>query len=426
MSEALPPFSRRHLLGAVGGLATGAVVLGGQSLPAGATQVAAAAEPATADAMAAVVPFYGRHQAGVLTPPQRLTSFATFDVQTDDRDELTRMLRTWSEVAATLCAGRSVGAFGDARAVEPDSGAAVGLGPARLTVTFGFGPGLFGLGGPDRFGLRARWPLALVPLPQFPGDSISSADTGGDLTVQACADDPQVAFHALWQIARAAGDSATIRWMQAGFNEAAVATGTPRNLLGFKDGTINPRTRDQLDEFVWVVDGQEQPWMWGGTYLVVRRIRVLAERWASQTLADQERIIGRHKQSGAPLGKAREHDTLDLERRTPQGDLVIPADAHVRLTAPSQNWDQMLLRRSYAFDNGLIADADAAGAPALDSGLLLFTYQQNPRLAFIPIYQRLAVQDSLRHFTAHTASAIAAIPPGAPAPGHWVGEELLG
>ena len=246
--------------------------------------------------------------------------------------------------------------------------------------------------------------------------------------MHACADDPQVAFHALRQIARAAQGLASVRWSQAGFNEAEALGGTPRNLMGFKDGTVNLTTDRQMDEFVWV--GDEGPgWLTGGTYLVVRRIRMALERWDAESLGAQERVIGRHKVSGAPLGRSNEFDALDLDARQIDGSPVIPADAHVRVASRQENWGQMLLRRSYSYAGatevpGATAESSQT-APSLDAGLFFCAYQRNPRLAFIPIFRRLAEADSLSRFTTHTASAISAVPSAAARRGAWVGQELF-
>lgn len=408
------PFTRRGFFGAVGGVVAGVTLAG--------TQAGGRADAASSPD-ADTVPFYGRHQAGITTVPQRNMYFAAFDVQSSERADLVALLRRWTAVAANLCAGQPATAGGGRLSnVEPDSGATVGLGAARLTVNVGFGPSLFGVGGADRFGLRSRWPMALVELPVFPGDALDPANTGGDLTVQACADDSQVAFHAIRQLDRSAGPTASIRWMQAGFNETAASAGTPRDLLGFKDGTVNPRGAGQLDEFVWVDDSQDQPWMVGGTYLVIRRIRLLLDRWDAETLGSQQQVIGREKGSGAPLGARDEQDPPDFEARSADGTPVIPFDAHIRLASPQQNWGQMLLRRSYTYGTG---PGVGDGHGGVDAGLVFCAYQQNPRLAFIPIYRRLADQDALRHFAVHTASAIAALPPGAPDPSGWVGEQLF-
>lgn len=417
------PMSRRGFLGATGGLLAGSAVAGAGGAPSegGTARPPLPAGHAPADA----VPFYGPRQGGIVTPPQRHGCFAAFDLAIDHRRDLVSLLQRWTRIAADLCAGRPSGRLtGDLDAVEPDSGAALGLGPSRLTINVGFGPSLFGVGGPDRFGLRSRWPMALVEVPPLPGDEVEPRCAGGDLTVHACADDPQVAFHTVRQLTRAAAGIAAVRWAQAGFNESMAAAGTPRNLTGFKDGTANPTTDAQLDEFVWVGVGQDQEWMRGGTYVVARRIRILLEAWDAEPLGAQQKVIGRYKRSGAPLGRTSEHDPLDLDTTDAAGEPVIPRDAHVRLASPQDNWGQMLLRRSYSYDDGVRPLRGAAGG-GLDAGLFFVAYQQNPRLAAIPILAKLARHDALRRFTVHTASAVAALPPGVPGPGHWIGEQLF-
>lgn len=405
--------SRRGFLGVATGAVAGAAV--GLTRPG---QLLAKREldsgvlPTTADA----IDFYGLHQAGITTPAQRFGCFAAFDVTTELRQQLVHLLRDWTEVAAELCAGH--------QADRTDDAVSVGLGPARLTVNFGFGPSLFGIGGPDRFGLRRRWPMALAELPTFPGDQLEPNRTGGDLTVHACADDPQVVFHAIRQLARTAGATAVVRWSQTGFNERAVTAGTPRNLLGFKDGTVNP-VGEQLEEFVWVGADQDQTWMESGTYVVVRRIRLLLDRWDALSGHAQEQIIGRHKLSGAPLGAGAEHDPLPLGARSADGSKVIGSNAHVRLASAQDNWGQMLLRRSYSFDDGVMTTTASQRPGAPDAGQLFVAYQQNPRIAFVPIYSRLSRHDAMAPFVIHTGSAVAAIPPGAEGPGHVVGETLF-
>jgi len=366
------------------------------------------------------IPFYGGHQGGIFEPRQRHTQFAAFDVVTSERSELTALLQRWTAVAADLTAGRAAGASSRSNAPGADSGEAIGLGAARLTVNFGFGPSLFGVGGRDRFGLLQRSPVPLVELPPFPGDQIPASTSGGDLTVHVCADDAQVAFHALRQLARSARPVAALRWTQAGFSSPGPDGGTPRNLLGFVDGTVNP-TAKECETFVWV--GEEGPeWMTGGTYMVVRRIRVDLDAWDATSIKDQEDVIGRHKSSGAPLGRTRQSDSLDLSARTSDGDPVIPLDAHVRLASAQANWGSMLLRRSFAFDDGLIGQGGSAG---LDAGVLFICYQRYPVVGFIPIYRKLASADALSRFTTHTASAIAAVPAAASRHGDWVGRRLF-
>lgn len=423
-----PGISRRGFLGAAGGLVAGAALAGAErELTSHSTPtLLGAGGRADSDN---IVPFYGTHQGGISTPPQSHTYFAALDVITDERREVATLMQRWTAVAAKLCSGHSAGPTGaDAAGVEPDSGETLDFGPARLTVNFGFGPALFGLCGADRFGLASNWPMPLVPLPKFPGDQLIASKTGGELTVHACADDPQVAFHAVRQLVRIARGVASIRWAQAGFNEILSSRGTPRNLMGFKDGTMNV-TDAEMDEFVWAGGDEDQAWMRGGTYLVVRRIRMSLEHWDTQSLGTQERVIGRHKLSGAPLGKSNEFAPLDLEATDSNGQPVIPLDSHVRLCSPEDNWGQMMLRRSYAYNDGAdpFLERGSPGVPrqTLDAGLFFVAYQQNPRLAFIPIFQKLAERDALNQFATHTGSAVVAIPPAAAHPGSWVGQQLL-
>jgi deferrochelatase/peroxidase EfeB len=378
-----------------------------------------------------VEPFYGIHQGGILTLPQRYTYVTAFDVTTDRRRDVADLLRHWTTVASRLTRGRPAGRLAE-HAEGPDSGLdsgeALGLSAARLTINFGFGPTLFAKNGTDRFGLLGRQPYELTELPSFPGDQLIASQCGGDLTIHACADDPQVAFHGVRQLARAAGGVASIRWSNSGFNETAATSGTPRNLLGFKDGTLNPKTASELDRYVWV--GYEGPaWMTGGTYLVFRRIRISLEHWDAASLGEQEHVIGRHKTSGAPLGKSSEFDALDLGARDSRGELLIPLDAHVRLTSPEENWGATMLRRSYAYDDGVNGSIDHESAnqvpQTFDAGLLFACYQRSPLLAFVAIFEKLARNDALRKFTTHTGSAILAIPPAAARPGEWVGQKLF-
>lgn len=412
--------SRRGFLGAMGGVGAGAAVVGvplrvGSPLRRGESDAAGGATE----------PFYGERQGGIITPPQSHTYFAALDFTATDRRKLMELLQRWTALAAGLTSGQSsVVAVPAPGGSVTDSGETEGLGPARLTVNIGFGPGLFGVGGPDRFGLAHRWPIQLAELPAFPGDALSPSAAGGDLTVHACADDPQVAFHAVRQLVRSGAGVTTLRWSQAGFNEAAASPGTPRNLLGFKDGTSNPSTDAELARFVWA--GPEAPsWMAGGTYLVIRRIRIDLEQWDAERIPTQEQIIGRSKASGAPLGRSGEFDALDLNARDLAGRLVIPLDAHVRLASAEENWGATLLRRSYSYTNSLTETGASGSAPALDAGLLFVSYQRDPRLSFIPLFQKLAGRDALSGFTAHTGSAIAAIPPAAPDPERCIGQDLF-
>jgi deferrochelatase/peroxidase EfeB len=415
--------SRRKFLGAVSAVSAGA----GAAAVAIPLRITSGPEQSLGGVSSSgTEPFYGTHQGGIVTSPQSHTYFAALDVTTNDRRQLTDLLRSWTAIAANLTSGRPAQPITrDLGRVEPDSGEAVDVGPARLTVNIGFGPGLFGLDGPDRFSLSDRWPIQLLELPTFPGDALNASTAGGDLTIHACADDPQVAFHAVRQLVRAGVAVTSLRWSQAGFNEATASLGTPRNLLGFKDGTSNPSTSAELADFVWA--GSEAPqWMVGGTYLVMRRIRISLEDWDAQTLRSQELTIGRHKDTGAPLGRPGEFDPLDLRSTDAAGRPVIPLDAHVRLASPQENWGTTMLRRSYSYSNSVTQPEESgSGEASFDAGLLFACYQRDPRLTFVPIFRVLAEQDALSKFTTHTGSAIAAIPPAPSTAGRWIGQELF-
>jgi deferrochelatase/peroxidase EfeB len=368
----------------------------------------------TASAADQTVAFHGRHQAGIATPAQDRLHFAAFDVEEGLRaDDLRELLRAWSRAAERMTAGNPVGdANHEAFAPPQDTGEALGLTPARLTVTFGVGPSLFD----ERFGLADRRPSPLRDLPALPGDELDRERSGGDLCVQACADDPQVAFHAVRNLARIGRGAVTVRWSQLGFGRTSStsrAQATPRNLMGFKDGTANLKAEDAdaLDRHVWVAGDRasEPSWLRNGTYLVARRIRMLIEVWDRTSLGDQEQTIGRHKASGAPLGERDEFATLDVGR--------LPADSHVRLAAPSTNGGAALLRRGYSFTDGL---DDRLGQ--LDAGLFFLSYQRDPE-AFVRVARQLGAKDALNEYIKHVGSGVWAIPPGAPR-GGWVGQTL--
>ncbi len=418
-------FSRRRFLAAAGGTAVGAGAMAvGLRLGSAAPQTLLGTGYRDG-----TEPFYGGHQGGILTPAQASTYFAVFDLTAERRSELVELLRVWTRAAARLSSGELAERDGLAGVKGHDSEEVVGLGPARLTLNFGFCPGVFEKDGHDRYGLRRHRPAALVDLPRFPGDQLTAQKTGGDLTVQACADDPYVAFHAVRQLARLGAGASQVRWVQAGFNETPASTGTARNLMGFKDGTINPRTQPQQRAYLWV--GSEGPaWMRGGTYLVARRIRMSLEHWDSKTTAVQEQVIGRTKGSGAPLGRRGEFDALDLSAKGPSGNPVIPVDAHVRLSAPENNGGQMILRRSYAYNDGAADFAERwppwQQALMYDAGHLFLAYQRDPRQGFIRIFRNLAENDAINQFTTHTGSAIAALPRAAGGAGGFVGQGLFG
>ncbi|MEV0910907.1 iron uptake transporter deferrochelatase/peroxidase subunit [Streptomyces hokutonensis] len=406
--------SRRSLIGWGGaGLALGAVAAGGAVAM---TRVGEDVDPAGADTGAAVA-FHGANQAGIATPVQDRLHFAAFDVKTDDRAEFVQMLKDWTAAARRMTGGHAVGegAYGGlAEAPPDDTGEALGLKPSRLTLTIGFGPSFF-----EKFGLEDSRPEALVDLPQFPGDNFDKSRTGGDLCVQACADDPQVAVHAIRNLARIGFGKVAIRWSQLGFGKTSSTTPgaqTPRNLMGFKDGTRNiaGTETDRLKKYVWVDEGdvgKNSAWMTGGSYLVARRIRMNIETWDRTSLQEQEDVFGRDKGEGAPVGKAKEHDAPFLKAMKP--------DAHVRLAHPDSNGGVTILRRGYSFTDG------TDGLGRLDAGLFFLAYQRDVRKGFIPLQRRLSATDALNEYIQHVGSAVFAVPPGVRDKDDWWGSTLF-
>ncbi len=356
--------------------------------------------------------FHGTHQQGITTPLQRHLHFAAFDLTVANRTTMVGLLKDWTVAARCLTAGRPLGRGSlGSLAPPPDTGEAVDLGASRLTVTVGLGPRLFD----DRLGLAGMRPPALADLPSFPGDALEAARCGGDLALQVCADDPQVAVHAVRSLTRVAMGRAAIRWAQLGY--AATSTThrpspTPRNLFGFKDGTLNIVGDDDaaLTEHVWAHRSDGCGWMAGGSYLVARRIRMTLETWDRTSLADQQAAVGRTKDVGAPLGAAREHDDVHLED--------LPPESHVRLAHPSRHRGARLLRRGFSFVDG----ADELGR--LDAGLFFLAYQRDPRTAFVPIQTELARSDAMATYLRHTGSSVWAVLPGVGSDGWW-GETLL-
>lgn len=368
------------------------------------------------------VSFFGSRQAGIATPSQEFLQFAAFDLVSESVSDLRGLLREWSAAAALLARGRPVGALETGDGVPADTAEAVGLGSSALTVTFGIGPSVFVKDGRDRFGLAGLRPGPLVELPEFAGDALVPGLCGGDLGVQVCADDPQVAFHAVHSLIRTASPVAVPRWLLAGFGRTSNSRGqvTGRNLMGFKDGTNNIVVEDHraLERFVWAGTPESPAWMRGGSYMVVRRIRMLLGAWDATGFFDQERTFGRHKLSGAPLGGVGEHDRVDLTAGS-GGLPVIPADAHIRLASASYNGGQRILRRGYSYLDGI----DQATGSA-SGGLVFICFQRDPRTQFVAIQQRLAQGDALNRHVEHVGSAIFACPPGV-ARGGFVGEGLF-
>ncbi|AGW41901.1 hypothetical protein O159_18780 [Leifsonia xyli subsp. cynodontis DSM 46306] len=423
-APASPGFSRREMLG-LAGAAVGAGVVG---FGAGAAAEHAIAGPDTAGATT-TYPFYGDHQAGITTPVQDRLHFAAFDVAADlTRAGLIGLLQDWTTAAARMTQGKPAGRGGPASGPldtpPDDTGEALGLPAGGLTITFGFGPTLFtSAAGDDRFGIASRRPAALVDLPHFPGDALLDQYTGGDLCVQACGEDPQVAVHAIRNLSRMAFGRAAIRWSQLGFGRTSSTSRsqtTPRNLFGFKDGTANITSEDTsaVTRQVWAARADGSEWMAGGSYLVARKIRMTIETWDRQQLGEQERVIGRDKGEGAPLSGGTEFTEPNFLALAAAGGTKIDPDSHVRLAHPSTNNGAQLLRRGYNFVDG----NDELGR--LNAGLFFIAFQRDPRKQFIPIQSQLARNDAMNEYVKHVGSALFAVPPGA-REGSYIGASLF-
>jgi deferrochelatase/peroxidase EfeB len=414
--------SRRGLIGGGAGVA-GAVA----GFAGGARYGERGAHASPEAPLAATYPFRGEHQAGIVTPAQDRLHFAAFDVTTRSRAALVSLLTAWTTAAERMTQGLPAGPVGPTEgaplAPPDDTGEAIGLPPGGLTITFGFGPGLFrDAAGRDRFGLADRQPDALQHLPHFAGDRLDPARSRGDLCVQACSQDPQVAVHAIRNLARIGFGTVAVRWSQLGFGRTSTTStsqSTPRNLFGFKDGTANVKAEQDADlaTYVWVGPDDDQAWLAGGSYLVARRINMHIETWDRQGLLPQEQVIGRTKDTGAPLSGGTELSPLDLTVQGSDGPLI-PVDSHVAVVSPERHHGTRMLRRGYNFVDG----SDSLGG--LDAGLFFIAYVRDPRRHFIPLQTAMASNDAMMEYLEFTSSAVFAVPPGA-RPGEYVGQPLF-
>lgn len=414
--------SRRQLFGMLGAGAAG-LALGGL----GGASIAGAVGGGGSAPANSIVPFYGEHQAGITTPTQDRLHFASFTMNAGaSRDDLISLLKDWTQAAERLSRGNEVGdGMEPSNALLPpdDTGEATGLGAGNLSITFGFGRALFvgADGNSNPYGLRAQLPKEFEDLPKFAFDLLDATKSGGDLCVQACADDPQIAVHAIRNLARIAAGRAHLAWSQLGFGRTASTSrsqDTPRNLFGFKDGTANIMSEetDALAEHIWV--GDEAPaWLRGGTYLVARKIQMTIENWDRSNLAEQEKVFGRTKREGAPLTSAREFDTPDFDAKKPgSNEPVIDVAAHVRLVHPSKNGGTRIIRRGYNYVEG----SNPLGQ--IDAGLFFICFQRSPA-DFVKL-QRALQPDLLNEYIRHISSGLWAVPPGVKN-GEYVGQALF-
>jgi len=384
-------------------------------------------------------PFWGDHQGGIETKPQHFMYFAAFDLTTKNRDDVIKLLKAWTDAAARMSEGETAQPLesGLKLAVTPsvpkgsdadeaadagpraaDTGEVLGMPPSRLTITFGFGAGLFTKDGVDRFGLASRRPDALVDMPNFGSiDQMLKEHTGGDIAIQACAEDPQVAFHAVRQLARIAEGVAQIRWVQTGYRPIA----GDRHLLGFSAEEKTPGMNAPPANAIWAgKDGPE--WMRGGSYVVVRRIRFAMEHWDQMPQAYQEGAVGEMKHPSMPgdqsqtNGKA-SSDNIVVEDTSPP---------HLALVSPGRD---SMVRRSYSYNDGVNFTTERwppwRQGLEYDAGMFFICFQRDPRTGFIAVFREMANRDSrLNQFWTHVGGGLFAIPPGAKQ-GEYIGQRLF-
>nr|WP_238361947.1 Dyp-type peroxidase [Actinopolymorpha pittospori] len=381
----------------------------------GGDQLEEAARARLARARTRAVETPGR-QGGIDTPPTAFSRTVAFDLLASDggrpgaQARLGQLLRRWSEVITRI----HVGGLAELPAGSP----AYGLAPSSLTATVGIGPSAF-----DKAGIEPGRPTRLVEIPPFPGDALKPAWCGGDLVVVVGAEDPVACATAAQMLAKAGEEVARVRWSLDGFVRTVAAAdspgATPRNLMGHKDGTGNPKPGSSLFEAtVFDRDPDTPAWMRGGSYLVVRRVRILLDSWFDLDRGERERVIGRRVEDGAPLGEKGEFTPVDLTLTDSRGRRAIPPNAHIRLSSPQNVDGSRIYRRSYNYDRGW----DERGQR--DAGLLFMAWQANPATGFIRIQRHLAEGgDALNRYIRHEGSAIFAVPP-APGAG-FIAEELL-
>ncbi|AGQ37698.1 TPA: deferrochelatase/peroxidase EfeB [Mannheimia haemolytica] len=351
--------------------------------------------------------FYGKHQAGIVSPAQKHIYFLVLDLDTTDIAKVKTLFQNWTEYSRNLTLGKNVKPYSANAYVPPaDTGEADSLSAQNLTLTFGVSANFF-----TKLGIEKHKPKELNDLPHFPRDQLQAEYTGGDICIQACADDPQVAFHAVRNLVRVARGEIKMKWSQMGFNSFANQD-TPRNLFGFKDGTANAESLKDQENTVWV---QQEGWLKGGSYLAVRRVKMFLETWDRTHLQSQEETFGRHRDSGAGIGHQHEFDKLDLAQKDEKGNAVIPEVSHAHL---ANKTGLKILRRSFSYSSGI----DDKGQ--FDSGLLFVSFQQSPE-QFIKIQNALGNVDKMNEYITHIGSGLFACFAGVKDENDYLGKALF-
>jgi deferrochelatase/peroxidase EfeB len=406
--------SRRALLGsaAAGAAGLGVGAIAGWRLTEGA---------AASDTLQPVRGWYGKTQPGISDRTRGFTMLASFTCVARSPAALEQMFRDLGDQARVLCDGLSEGDMATS-APPPTTGMLGDDSTKGTTVVVSVGASLFD----GRLGLADKLPSELVPMPFLVNDRLDPAWSHGDVLVQIAADRPDALAHSIRQIARATRDSLILRWMLDGFNQADPADKPGhvqnRNTLGFKDGTANlDMNGADAAHFVWIendLNNRVEPaWTQNGTYQVVRLIRTLVEQWDRAPLSEQEHIIGRSKESGAPLGLRGEADDPGYAD-DPEGDRI-PLDAHIRLARPRTRATehQRMLRKGFNYAHGF----DRSGY--VDQGLAFVSYQKTLD-AFMAVQLRLK-GEPLEEYTLPFGGGFFFVLPGVQDADDYLGRTLL-
>ena len=385
----------------------------------------AAADEANIALQSAIVPFDGKHQAGIATGKQAYVNLIGFNLEKGTgKTELINLLRLWTEDARELCTAET-----PLGSLEPEMVAI----PANLTITCGLGEGFF-----KAAGLSDKKPSWLRDIKEYERDELKDEWSQTDIILQICSDDSIMNAHAMRHMIRASQKYVRVFWVQQGFGNAHGSTKpgeTQRNLFGQLDGTINPRSEQELSDVVWLGD-DEPKWAQGGTAMVLRRIRMNLDTWEMLDRNSRENSVGRRLDNGAPLTGGVEHDVGNFDELDKYGLPVIDPNSHMaRARPPRGKPEQRLLRRPFNYDLPPDYKPSKDGEVQLsNSGLLFICFQKDPSKQFEPIQERLDEIDSLNEWITHIGSSVYFIPPGttassntsdAPGADHYWAQSLL-
>lgn len=425
-STSQPGVSRRQMLlgtSVAAALGLGAGLGGGMFLGGRAPQVNAGA-----DVLNQRHEFRGKHQSGIITPAQQQMHTVAFDVTTTRKSDLIALFKEWTLAAERMMNGNLVGEHKTFRDVPPDdTGETMDMGPAALTITFGVGATLFfDEKDHDRFGLGQKMPKPLaLGIPRMAAEKLDEQHSHGDLIIQACAEDPMVAMHAIHNLTRIAFGRASVRWTQLGYgrtSSTSTAQATPRNLFGFKDGTSNIKGEEaesELDKQLWIQPSDEAgAWAAGGTYLCIRKIKQMMEVWDELILSEQENIIGRDKLVGAPLSGGQEFTAPDFAKTGKDGAPLIDPLSHVSKVHPDHHGGKRMLRRGYNYMEG----NDKLGR--LEGGLFFIAFVRDPQTHFVPALAAMR-SDLMTEYLQHIATGLFLILPGLQAGEEYLGQSLF-